>query len=266
MLLCQGTVLNVSSIPSRPDYILYPPVTSSLTSASIDFLNSRSKAGIPPTFFIAILFSSVDLPNTRFRRAPQAFFWTSKTLWSKRSTRCLIPPSLYTWNEKNPRPEGYAVNWWLHKSVRVRSWDRHTCWKFEGYSLRWRSFPVLRLKEKGDLGDRPLHTGQSHTRGLHPHQAWHFHCMSVWSEYTDAAPRHSEPMQESSSRPASSGYSLHTLFHLEFFSILLYYSCPPLGLRLLCGFTDWAGNKCHYRIRPEMLKKKKICMLQNTSQ
>lgn len=166
MLLCQGTVLNVSSIPSRPDYILYPPVTSSLTSASIDFLNSRSKAGIPPTFFIAILFSSVDLPNTRFRRAPQAFFWTSKTLWSKRSTRCLIPPSLYTWNEKNPRPEGYAVNWWLHKSVRVRSWDRHTCWKFEGYSLRWRSFPVLRLKEKGDLGDRPLHTGHSHIPGV----------------------------------------------------------------------------------------------------
>lgn len=95
---------------TRQGHILYPPVTSSLTSASIDFLNSRSKAGIPPTFFIAILFSSVDLPNTRFRRAPQAFFWTSKTLWSNRSTRCLIPPSLYTWNEKQNQVPGLRGN------------------------------------------------------------------------------------------------------------------------------------------------------------
>lgn len=92
----KGTVQTVSAFPPGQDRVLYPPVTSSLTSASTDFLNSLNKAGIPPTFFIAILFSSVDLPKTRFRRAPQAFFWTSKTLWSKRSTRCLIPPNLHT--------------------------------------------------------------------------------------------------------------------------------------------------------------------------
>lgn len=38
------------------------PVTSSFISASTDFLNNRKRAGIPPTFFIAILFSSVDFP------------------------------------------------------------------------------------------------------------------------------------------------------------------------------------------------------------
>jgi hypothetical protein len=59
---------------SHEDKFQRTPVTSSLTSASKDFLNNHNKAGIPPTFSIAILFSSVDLPKTRFQRAPQAFF------------------------------------------------------------------------------------------------------------------------------------------------------------------------------------------------
>lgn len=82
---------------SAPVSIQNIPVTSSFISASTDFLSSRRSAGIPPTFFIAILFSSVDFPYTRFLSAPHAFFWTSRALWSRRSTRCLIPPSRHTW-------------------------------------------------------------------------------------------------------------------------------------------------------------------------
>lgn len=175
MPLCKDTVWNVSSIPSRQDHILYPPVTSSLTSASIDFLNSRSKAGIPPTFFIAILFSSVDLPNTRFRRAPQAFFWTSKTLWSNRSTRCLIPPSLYTWNEKNNQVAG------LRGTQNTNSSPSLLCWGHGKHLLQTRRLlPKMALLSCAQgLARRGLALSAHHT-----HQAWHFHRRNVWSTHT----------------------------------------------------------------------------------
>lgn len=72
------------------------PVTSSRTSLSVVFRKRRSRAGTPPQFLSVTLLSSVALPYTRFLRAPQALFWTSATLWSRRSTRCWIPPRWQT--------------------------------------------------------------------------------------------------------------------------------------------------------------------------
>lgn len=78
------------------------PVTSSLISTSPVFLSRRTKAGMPPQFFRATLFSSLALPYTRFLRAPQALRWTSLILWSSRSTRSWMPPCLRIWGPKKP--------------------------------------------------------------------------------------------------------------------------------------------------------------------
>lgn len=70
------------------------PVTSSRISTSPVFLSRRTRAGIPPQFFSATLFSSLALPYTRFLRAPQALRCTSLIRWSSRSTSRGMPPCL----------------------------------------------------------------------------------------------------------------------------------------------------------------------------
>lgn len=81
------------------------PVTSSLISTSPVFLRRRTRAGIPPQFFRATLFSSLALPYTRFLRAPHALRWTSLILWSSRSTRSWMPPCLRIWRSKKHKKE-----------------------------------------------------------------------------------------------------------------------------------------------------------------
>ena len=57
---------------SHEDTFQRVPVTSPLTSAP-DILNSRSKAGTPPTFFHCHFIFICRLAKTRLRMAPKAF-------------------------------------------------------------------------------------------------------------------------------------------------------------------------------------------------
>lgn len=91
------------------------PVRSSRISTSVVFRSSLTRAGMPPQFLRAILLSSLALPYTRFRRAPQALRWTSVIRWSSKSTRSWIPPCRRIWGHRKVRGinGGAAESWWI---------------------------------------------------------------------------------------------------------------------------------------------------------
>lgn len=76
------------------------PVRSSRISTSVVFRSSRTRAGMPPQFFRAILLSSLAFPYTRFLKAPQALRWTSVIRWSNKSTRSWMPPCRRIWGQR----------------------------------------------------------------------------------------------------------------------------------------------------------------------
>lgn len=85
---------------SKNEKFVNLPVSSSRISTSVVFRSSRTRAGMPPQFFRAILLSSLALPYTRFLSAPQALRCTSVIRWSNRSTRSWMPPCRRIWRQR----------------------------------------------------------------------------------------------------------------------------------------------------------------------